>query len=117
MQAFDEDEPLRLREVSKDRKALARAIMLEPSTAQKSAICRLELIKTSSDLWEIQIQGEDPTVAEVRHSIPSGSNQAKCSGAANRRIKMDEVAAIMLRHDPGLRQQFAVDAQPHTAKN
>jgi tetratricopeptide (TPR) repeat protein len=69
MQGCGEDACLPPQDASKDRKALARVVILEPSTAQKAEICRLDLIKTPPDLWEIQIQGEGPKVAEVRHAI------------------------------------------------
>jgi tetratricopeptide (TPR) repeat protein len=69
MQGSGEDKCVPPQEASKNRKAFARVIILEPSAAQKTVICRLDLTKTLPDLWEIQIQGEGPRVAEVRRAI------------------------------------------------
>jgi hypothetical protein len=56
-------------QATKDTTTLARAIVLESDSTQRSAICRLDLTKTLPELWQIQIQGDGPKVVEVKHTI------------------------------------------------
>jgi hypothetical protein len=101
MQEFGEDDCLPYQEARKDKKAFARVIILEPSAAQKTAICRLDLTKTPPDLWEIQIQGEGPRVVEVRHAIEdhaaaSGQVPANPEAVTQLQLKRWEAYKILL---------------------
>ena len=43
--------------------------MLETSSGRTTAICRLELARSGSDLWQIQIQGDGPKVTSIKELI------------------------------------------------
>ena len=66
--------------------------MLGSDSAQKIAICRLDLIRTLPDLWQIQIQGDSPKVIEVRqlieaHPITGGSAPTEAEDVAGSQHK------------------------------
>jgi|GEM_PF-1080541 tetratricopeptide (TPR) repeat protein len=69
MKTLDEEDSTSLLAVGKEKTTLARSIVLESDSAQKSVICRLDLTRTLPDLWQIQIQGDGSKVIEIRRLI------------------------------------------------
>ncbi|HEX3661766.1 MAG TPA: hypothetical protein VHU89_10060 [Acidobacteriaceae bacterium] len=68
MDTSDQEEQLPLQPTN-ERETLARAMILKSDTAAPVAVCRLELTKDHPDIWQIQIQGDSPEIAEVRSQI------------------------------------------------
>jgi tetratricopeptide (TPR) repeat protein len=114
MKTPDEEDRPPLLAVGQDKRTLARAIVLESDSAQKSVICRLDLTRTLPDLWQIQIQGDGPKVIEVRRLVEA--HPVIGEGAPN---EPEAVADLQLKHweeflDVLRANRFTVEALPES---